>query len=504
MQYLLYSRYIGGEEEKMFKGRTVALMVVVAMLLSSILTLTLTGQWTFAGSNAVGSGIFADAFGGNKSGIKKIETAMDLVEKNYVEGVDRNKLVDGAIGGMLNALGDPFTSYMAPETAQQFSEQIEGSFTGIGAEVSMEDGKVVVVSPIKGSPAEQAGIKPKDILLSVNGESFEGLGLNEAVAKIRGPKGTKAKVKVKRPGTANELEFSIVRGDIALETVYSSMKQGNIGVIEVTEFSMNTADRFAQELASLEKQGMKALVIDVRNNPGGVLQVVEKMAEQFVPKGKAILQIEDKNKNRKKMNSVQGKSKNYPVIIITNKGSASASEILAGALKESAGAKSLGETTYGKGTVQSSFSKEMGDGSLVKITIAKWLTPNGEWIHKKGIEPDIPVSQPDYFSVAPINKEKTYKFDMLGEDIKSAQTMLSGVGYDSGRKDGYFDKKTEAALEKFQAAKGLKANGVLDAKTAEALESSLIDQIRDPKNDNQMNQAIQEAQKEITSVASNE
>lgn len=481
-----------------------ALMVVVAMLLSSILTLTLTGQWTFAGSNAVGSGIFADAFGGSKSGIKKIETAMDLVEKNYVEGVDRNKLVDGAIGGMLNALGDPFTSYMAPETAQQFSEQIEGSFTGIGAEVSMEDGKVVVVSPIKGSPAEQAGIKPKDILLSVNGESFEGLGLNEAVAKIRGPKGTKAKVKVKRPGTANELEFSIVRDDIALETVYSSMKQGNIGVIEVTEFSMNTADRFTQELASLEKQGMKALVIDVRNNPGGVLQVVEKMAEQFVPKGKAILQIEDKNKNRKKMNSAQGKSKNYPVIIITNKGSASASEILAGALKESAGAKSLGETTYGKGTVQSSFSKEMGDGSLVKITIAKWLTPNGEWIHKKGIEPDIPVSQPDYFSVAPINKEKTYKFDMLGEDIKSAQTMLSGVGYDPGRKDGYFDKKTEAALEKFQAAKGLKANGVLDAKTAEALESSLIDQIRDPKNDNQMNQAIQEAQKEITSAASNE
>ncbi|HEY4391546.1 MAG TPA: S41 family peptidase, partial [Paenibacillus sp.] len=357
---------------------------------------------------------------------------------------------------------------------------------------------------IKGSPAEQAGIKPKDILLSVNGESFEGLSLNEAVAKIRGKKGTQAKVKVKRPGTTNELEFSIVRDDIALETVYSSMKQGNIGVIEVTEFSMNTADRFAQELASLEKQGMKALVIDVRNNPGGVLQVVEKMAEQFVPKGKAIVQIEDKNKNRKKMNSTEGKGKNYPVIIITNKGSASASEIMAGALKESAGAISLGETTYGKGTVQSSFSKEMGDGSLVKITIAKWLTPNGEWIHKKGIEPDIPVSQPDYFSVAPINKEKTYKFDMLGEDIKSAQTMLSGVGYDPGRKDGYFDKKTEAALEKFQSAKGLKADGVLDAKTAEALESSLIDQIRDPKNDNQMNQAIKEAQKEIASVASNE
>lgn len=489
----------------MFKGRTVALMVVVAMLLSSVLTLTLTGQWTFAGTGAVGNGIFADAFGVNsKSGIKKIETTMNLVQKNYVEDVDQSKLVDGAIDGMLNALGDPFTSYMAPRTAKQFSEQIEGSFTGIGAEVSTEDGKVVVVSPIKGSPAEQAGIKPKDILLSVNGESFEGLSLNEAVAKIRGPKGTKAKVKVRRPGAANELEFTIVRDEIPLETVYSSMKQGNIGVIEVTEFSMNTADRFEQEIAALEKQGMKALVIDVRNNPGGVLQVVEKMAEQFVPKGKAILQIEDKNKNRQKMLSSKGKGKAYPVIVITNKGSASASEILAGALKESAGAKLLGETTYGKGTVQSSFPEEMGDGSLVKITIAKWLTPDGKWIHKKGVETDIQVSQPDYFSVAPINKKGTYKFDMLGEDIKSAQTMLDGVGFDPGRKDGYFDKKTEAALEKFQAAKGLKVNGVLDATTAEVLENSVIEKIRDPKNDNQLNQAVKEAQKEISSVASNE
>lgn len=487
----------------MYKKRTVALLVVVAMVASCLLTLTLTGQWSFAGSGPLRSGIFADNVGtGSKEGIKKIETAMQLVKNNYVEGVDQQKLVDGAIDGMMNALGDPFSSYMGPETAQQFSEQIEGSFTGIGAEVSMENGNVVVVSPIKGSPAERAGIKPKDILLSVNGESFEGLSLNEAVAKIRGPKGTKAKIKVKRAGSTNTLEYTIVRDDIALETVYARMEEGKVGVIEITEFSMNTAERFKQELANLEKQGMKGLVIDVRNNPGGVLQIVIEMAEHFVPKGKSIVQVEDKNKQREKTVS-KGVGKTYPIAVITNKGSASASEILAGALQESADAKLIGEATYGKGTVQTSFSREMGEGSLLKVTIAKWLTPNGEWIHKKGIEPDVAVSQPGYFSVAPINKEKTYKYDMLGEDIKSAQTMLQGLGYDPGRTDGYFSKATETALKKFQTDKKLQATGVLDEKTAEALEAALIEQIRDPKHDNQMNRAIEVIRKEITSPVSN-
>ncbi|WP_435922684.1 S41 family peptidase [Paenibacillus sp. DYY-L-2] len=487
----------------MNKKSNVVLLVVAAMLVSSLLTMTLTGQWSFAGTGPLRSGIFADtASTSSKEGIKKIETAMKLVKENYVEGADEQKLVDGAIDGMMNALGDPFSSYMGPETAQQFSEQIEGSFTGIGAEVSMENGNVTVVSPIKGSPAEKAGIKPKDILLSVNGESFEGLSLNEAVAKIRGPKGTEAKIKVKRAGSAATLEYTIVRDDIALESIYARMEEGKVGVIEITEFSQNTADRFKQELANLEKQGMKGLVIDVRNNPGGVLDKVVDISQQFVPKGKAIVQVEDKNKQREKQLS-QGKGKDYPVAVITNKGSASASEILAGALQESADALLIGETTYGKGTVQTAFEREFGDGSLLKVTIAKWLTPDGEWIHKKGIEPDIAVAQPDYFSVAPINKEKTFKYDMLGDDIKSAQTMLKGLGYDPGRTDGYFSKSTENALKKFQADKKLTANGVLDAKTAEALEASLVEQIRDPKNDNQMKRAIEEIRKEIAAPASN-
>lgn len=481
----------------MFKRRTVTILVLVAMLVSSLLTLTLTGQWSFASSGSIRSGIFADNASVSKADMQKIEKALQLVKNNYVEDVDQSKLVDGAIDGMMNALGDPFSSYMGPDTAKQFSEQIEGSFTGIGAEVSMENGSVVVVSPIKGSPAEKAGIQPRDILLSVNGISFEGLSLNEAVTKIRGPKGTEAKVKVKRADTSAELEYNIVRDEIALETVYSRMEAGGIGVIEITEFSMNTSERFKEELASLEGQGMKGLVIDVRNNPGGVLSIVIDISKQFVPKDKVIVQVEDKSKQRSKTVS-NGSGKNYPIAVVTNKGSASASEILAGALQESAGAKLVGEATYGKGTVQTSFTKEMGDGSLLKVTIAKWLTPNSEWIHKKGIKPDVEVSQPDYFSVAPINKETTFKYDMLGDDIKSAQIMLNGLGFNPGRLDGYFDKGTENALKQFQTSVKLKANGILEGETVKALESKLIENIRDVKNDKQMNTAIEEIRKEIT------
>lgn len=483
----------------MFKGRTVTLLVLMTMLVSILLTMTLTGEWSFAGSAPTRSGNFADNEArSGKGGIQKIETALKLVESNYVEKVDENKLVDGAIDGMMDALGDPFSTYMAPETAQQFSEEIEGSFTGIGAEVSMENGNVVVVSPIKGSPAEKAGIQPKDILLSVNGQSFEGLNLNDAVKKIRGPKGTEANVKVKREGSSAVLEFKIIRDDIAMETVYSRMENDGIGIIEVTEFSSNTGERFKKELTALEKKGLKGLIIDVRNNPGGVLDVVEEMSGLFVPKGKVIVQVEDKNKQREQSVSKGASAgKTYPIIVLTNKGSASASEIMAGALKESAGAKLIGETTYGKGTVQSGFTREIGDGSLLKITIAKWLTPNGEWIHKKGIKPDIAVAQPDYFTVARIDKEKTFKYDMVGEDIKSAQIMLDGLGLDPGRKDGYFDRKTEQALKQFQSSQNIESSGVLDAKTDKALEDSIIKNIRDPKNDAQLKRALEEIRKEI-------
>ncbi|GAB6991363.1 S41 family peptidase [Paenibacillus pini] len=486
----------------MLKKQTVVLLLILAIVGSSALTLFVSKDHSFATSP--GAGILAS---GGSNGLKqeeakKLGTALDLIEGNYYQDVDRTKLVDGAINGMMQSLEDPYSSYMGKQTAKEFEESIEGSFSGIGAEVSSDNGNVMVVSPIKGSPAEKAGIRAKDIILSVNGQSLQGLELNEAVAKIRGPKGSEAKVSVKRTGTASPIEFVIVRDDVDLETVKAHMEPGKIGVIEITQFSLNTGERFKSELTKLEQQDMKGLVIDVRNNPGGVLSVVIDIADQFVPQGKVIVQVEDKDKKRDK-NVSKGKGKSYPVTLLMNKGSASASEILAGALQQSAGAKLMGENSFGKGTVQTSFEKQLGDGSLLKITIAKWLTPNGSWIHKKGIKPDIAVSQPDYFSVAPINKKVSLQYNTNNSDVKNAQIMLDGLGFKPGRKDGFFDQKTTTAVKEFQSSEKLKVTGIIDAKTAESLESALIKAIRDPKRDNQMKSGIEEVRKEIAASASN-
>lgn len=360
--------------------------MVIGLLGGSLLTFAYTGTTT-VGNSALGEGLLASVTGSSstsRSDIRKIETAMDLIQGQYYQDVDRTKLVDGAINGMMESLGDPYSSYMGKETAQQFEQSIEGSFTGIGAEVAAENGKVVVVTPIKGSPAEKAGLRSKDIILSVNGETLDGLDLNKVVSKIRGPKGSQAKVKIQRSGSPDPLEYTITRDNIDMETVTAHMESDGVGVITITQFSLNTAERFKEELAKLEKQGLKGLVIDVRNNPGGVLSVVIEIAQQFVPSGKTIVQVEDKNQKREEEKS-KGSRKNYPVTLLMNKGSASASEILAGALQQSAGAVLIGENSFGKGTVQTSYDKQMGDGSLLKITIAKWLTPNGTWIHKKGL-----------------------------------------------------------------------------------------------------------------------
>lgn len=227
-----------------------------------------------------------------------------------------------------------------------------------------------------------------------------------------------------------------------------------------------------------------------------MLDIVQKMTELFVPEGKSIVQVEDRNKERSSyVSKGTAKLKPYPVAMLTNKGSASASEIMASALKESAGAKLIGEHTFGKGTVQTSYNS--GDGGLIKITIAKWLTPQGNWIHQKGIEPDVAVQQPDFYYVAPVAKDLTLAFDMNNEHVKNIQIMLDGLGYKPGRKDGYFSKETEAAVKAFQQAYKLNVTGKVDVKTGEQLEQAIIKAMRDPKNDAQLHKAVDVLKKEI-------
>ena len=428
----------------------------------------------------------------NTDNLSKIGQAYNMILSNYVEKVDEKQLIEGAIQGMVSTLDDPYSAYMDEETAAQFNESLESSFEGIGAEVSMMEGKVTIVAPFKDSPAEKSGLKPNDQIIKIDGESIEGLDLYEAVLKIRGEKGTVVTLEVMRPGVTELMNVKVTRDTIPIETVYTDLKEYDnkkLGYIEITSFAQETAEDFIVGLNELEDKGIEGLVIDVRGNPGGLLESVEEILKQLVTKDKPYVQIENRDGEKQRFFSTLEKQKEYPIVVLTNQGSASASEILAGALKEAGGYDIVGEKTFGKGTVQQ--ARDMGDGSNLKLTMFKWLTPDGNWIHKKGIEPTVEAKQPEYFYANPIQFEKELTQNMNNEKIKNAQIMLKGLGFDPGREDGYFSGETVIAVKAFQQANDIEATGTINEKTAGAIEAKVIESIRDKKNDLQLQKAME-------------
>lgn len=422
--------------------------------------------------------------------LKKIAQAYALIQDNYLEDVEDKQLIEGAIEGMLATLEDPHTSYLNLEAMEEFNEQIESSFQGIGAEVSLVNDIVTIVSPIKDSPAEKAGLRPNDQVLSVDGESLEGLNLNEAVAKIRGEKGSEVTLEILRASATEPFEIIIVRDEIPVETVYSRTEEADgkmTGIIEITNFSEHTAVEFEEQLTELENKNIEGLVIDVRGNPGGLLNVVEDMLSLFVPEDLPYLQIEDADGNKEGFHSTLRDKKAYPISVIINEGSASASEILAVALKEM-GYDIVGHTSYGKGTVQTAVP--LGDGSSIKMTTFKWLSPKGEWINEVGVEPTIEVDQPEYYYSNPVQVEEPYRLDDTDPMIANFQVMLDGLGYNLDRVDGYFDANTETAVKTFQADNELEATGIVDEQTAGMIDTKVIEKIRAGEDDVQLEEAL--------------
>jgi carboxyl-terminal processing protease len=429
------------------------------------------------------------------SGLTEVENAYQLIEDNALAKPDAQQLQDGAIQGMLETLDDPYSSFLDEESSTQLNQQLESSFEGIGAEVSMVEKQVTIVAPIKDSPAEDAGLRPNDQVLEVDGDSLQGLDLQEAVNKIRGEKGTTVTLSVKRPGVSEELKIDVTRDEIPVETVYADTKEVDgkkAGVLEITSFSESTADEFKTALDKLEQEGIEGLTIDVRGNPGGILTTVEDILKNFVPSDKPYLQIEDKNGEKQKFYTELKEKKDYPINVLIDEGSASASEILAGAMNQAGDYELIGKTTFGKGTVQQTVPLE--NESMLKLTLYKWLTPNGDWIHEKGIKPTVEVNQPEYFYSSPIQLDENEKlaFNDNNDKIKNLQIMLDGLGYDPSRKDGYFNEKTETAVKQFQQDNDLQGTGEVDQETADLLQTKIIEQVRDGKHDNQMDKALQE------------
>ncbi|AVD55972.1 MULTISPECIES: S41 family peptidase [Heyndrickxia] len=428
----------------------------------------------------------------NRPEFDKLYKAYDSIQKKYYTKVKQKTLVDGAINGMVESLNDPYSDYMSKTEASDFNNTISSSFEGIGAEVEEKDGYIVIVSPIKGSPAEKAGLKPNDKILAVDGKSVHGMSANEAVMLIRGKKGTKVTLTIQHVGSKDETKVTLTRDTIPVNTVYAKMLKNGVAHIQITTFSDGTYKEFKAAVENMKKQGMKSMIVDVRQDPGGLLDQAIKIANMFVPEGRTILQTEDRNGSREKYVAESGTKITVPAVVMLDGGSASASEILAAALNESAGIPLVGEKSYGKGTVQS--AEKFNDGSILKFTVQKWLTPNGSWIHKKGIEPDEKVSLPDYAKLPVIGTDAELKLYSVSEDVKTAEKMLKALGYNPGRVDGYFDWNTKTAVEAFQMHEKMQPTGIINGDTATKLMSEISNLIT--RHDTQLKKAEEVVQKE--------
>lgn len=338
------------------------------------------------------------------------------IEKYYLKSdkVSEQDKVYGAIKGLVGSLGDPYSEFFPPRESKKFEEDIQGNFGGIGAELGIRRGLVVVIAPLKDTPAMKAGLRAGDYILEVNSSSTDGLSLDEVVGWIRGKPGTEVKLLMLREDWDKPKEVDITRGLIEVPTLDYEMKEGKIGYLALHSFNANAPELFYKASVDLARQGMKGMILDLRNNPGGYLEVSVDLAGWFVEKNKVIVSEEGKNIEEREYRSTGSEAfKDLPVVVLINQGSASASEILAGALRDIRGVKLIGEKSFGKGTVQQVVP--LINNASLKLTIARWVLPSGHALDGEGLKPDIEVlmSEKDY------EEKKDPQLDKALEEIKN-------------------------------------------------------------------------------------
>lgn len=316
----------------------------------------------------------------------------DTLKEKHInrKDLDTQKMVYGAISGMLKATGDPYTSFFDPEENKAFSEDLGGSFDGIGAELGVKDNLLTVIAPLDESPAQKAGLRAGDKILQIGDKIISDMSIDESVALIRGKKGTEVKLTILPNGEKETKEISIIRDTIEVKSVKIEFEDDNIAHIEITKFGENTDQEFNSATKILLARNTKGIILDLRNNPGGLLDQSISIASRMIPRGKIVVSEEDSFGKKENLFTKGGDTlSSIPMVVLINEGSASASEILAGALKDNQNITLIGEKSFGKGTVQELIN--LPHGSSVKVTVAKWLTPSGEYIMEKGISPDIEV-----------------------------------------------------------------------------------------------------------------
>lgn len=420
--------------------------------------------------------------------LNKIEEAYKQINNDYYKDVDDDKLTQGAIDGMIKSLDDPYSEYISAKDTTSYNEEISGDFVGIGAEMEMHDGYVRITSPMKDSPAEKAGVKSLDVITKVDHESIKNKSLNEIVNKVRGKKGTTVTLTIKREGK-EPFDVKIKRDKIHLTSVDYTKKK-DTGVIAISKFQNKTTKELQSALKQAKKDKVKHVVLDLRNNPGGLLDEVVTSVNLFVDKNKPVIYLETKGDKPQAVETENDKMSgigDMDYTVLVNKGSASAAEIFAGALQDYKIADVLGTTTFGKGIGQ--VHKEFSDSSILKYTNMRWLTPNKSYIHKKGIQPDKTIKAPKYEEIEIIDPSKTYQEGDQSKEIKSIKIGLNALGYNINNENDQFDAQLTSQVKSFQSEHDLTANGIFTDDTTKKFIELLRKKIR--SEDKQLDEAIQ-------------
>ena len=368
-----------------------AIIIVIYMIIGSVFTMFIKEN-----NNSVNYSYSSK----DRKEFNSLYETYDTIMKDYYKSVDSNTLIEGAINGMLGSLNDEHTMYFDKKSKEAFDSELSGNYYGIGAQIQLTgEGTIKITKVFNDSPAEKAGLKAEDVFVSVDGVSVEGKNATEVANMLKSNTVKTSKIVIKREG--NEINFDVTKENITLFSVSSEMLKNNnknIGYLSVSIFGQKTYSQFKDALLKLESQNMDSLIIDLRGNTGGYLYTVTNMLEEFVGKDNIMYQIQSSN-GIKKYKSSKETSRKYKIVILVDENSASASEIMAASMKENYGAILVGKTTYGKGTVQT--TKNLSNGSMIKYTIEKWLTPNGKNIDKEGITPDYDVNIGDSYLNSP-------------------------------------------------------------------------------------------------------
>lgn len=419
------------------------------------------------------------------------EFMINYVNENYYKEVDQQKLIDGAYKGIFEAL-DKHSVYFSPKEYSEFDTDMNGEFSGVGAVITNGENYVEVVSPIKETPAYNAGLLSGDKIASVNDEDAKGWTTEKAVSVIRGPVGTEVKIGILRNNSDEILYFNIVRAVITVKTVNYEIKKDNIGYIEITQFGDKTNDEFDEAIRYMINNNIKKLVLDVRNNPGGYLDSAIHISDYFVEAGREIVKVVYKD-NTSQLYRAEKLKLDMDLVVLVNEGSASASEILSGTIQQNGTGMIVGDDTYGKGTVQNIIP--LTNGGSIKLTVAEYLVPNDYHVDQNGIHPDVVVhgvtldQRKLYGMFVPMNEKAPKYKGEISLNVYGAQQRLKFLDYELDV-DGKFGPKTEQAIKAFQKAVGVKATGVLNLETVSLLDKQVELMLRG-EFDPQLNKAIE-------------